>query len=316
MKSISIVIPCYHCEESIKELSEEILQTFEGTDTKWEAILVNDGSTDTTWEKISKLAKKYDWVTGINLSRNFGQHNALYAGILAAKNEFIITMDDDLQHSPADIIHLMTSIENEYDLVYAVPEQEQQGKFRNMASIATKYLLAKTLNIPRASDTSAFRIFDSQLIDAFKHHIGPFVDIDAILAWGTKKVGVVTIQFHKRKYGQSNYNVLSLISHTIKMIESYSQVPLRISSIMGIIFFLFGTILLIRVLSNYYIYGAVVEGFTFLAVIIIIFSGIQLFAIGVIGEYIGRLHQRSMGKPVFLVRQVINSNSKNQDSDI
>ncbi len=310
MKSISIVIPCYHCEASIKELAEEILQTFEGTDIKWEAILVNDGSTDKTWQEISQLAKKYNWVTGINLSRNFGQHNALYAGILATKNELIVTMDDDLQHSPADIIPLISTIEKNYDLVYATPEEEQHSKFRNIASVTTKYLLEKTLNIPRASDTSAFRIFNSQLIDVFKHHIGPFVDIDAILAWGTKRVGTITVQFRKRKYGQSNYSVLSLISHTIKMIESYSQVPLRISSMMGVIFFLFGMALLIRVLSNYYIYGGAVEGFTFLAVIIIIFSGIQLLAIGIIGEYIGRLHQRSMGKPIFLIREKIDS-SKN-----
>jgi undecaprenyl-phosphate 4-deoxy-4-formamido-L-arabinose transferase len=303
MKSLSIVIPCYNCSKSIEILLDEIESALEPDHLNWEVILVNDGSGDDTWPVIKALVDASPRIRGINLTRNFGQHNALCAGILASTGEYIITMDDDLQHPPAEIPHLMAEADRGFDLVYGVPAHEQHHWFRNIASVSTKYVLEKTLKVSLASDTSAFRIFSRQLLPGFENCAGPFVDVDAILAWGTQNIGTLNVAHRKRRHGRSNYSLSALISHTLKMIVSYSQIPLRISSMIGLVFLIFGALLLLYVMTSYLLYGSVVQGFTFIAVIVLIFSGAQLFAIGVLGEYIGRLNHRSMGQPIFMVRE-------------
>ncbi len=305
--SLSIVIPCYNSAGSITELLAEISEVMVQGKFIWEVILVNDGSVDSSWDEILQLTQVYPEVTGIDLARNFGQHNALFAGIMAAKNDFIVTMDDDLQHPAAEIPKLLDKAQSGYDLVYGTPEEDQHNRFRNFASWSMKRILEKSLDVHLASDTSAFRLFRKELISCFKSYVGPFVDIDAILFWGTRRIGTVTVVHRQRKYGDSNYNFFSLVAHTINMIASYSQVPLRISVMFGLLLLLFACILTLYVLGNYLVYDNILEGFTFLAVSILFFSGAQLLAIGIVGEYVGRLHHRSMGQPVFLIRETVSS---------
>ncbi|MCK5681069.1 glycosyltransferase family 2 protein [bacterium] len=301
--SLSIIIPCYNSAASIAELIDETTVAMQAHDLEWEAILVNDGSRDQTWNEIKKIAACNPRVKGINLARNFGQHNALFAGIMAAANEFVVTIDDDLQHPPAEIPKLLAEARKGYDLVYGIPQEDQHGHFRNLTSLGMKYILEKSLDVHLASDTSAFRLFRRDLREAFRSYIGPFVDIDAILFWGTQRVGTMTVDHRRRKYGDSNYSLTSLIGHTIKMVVSFSQVPLRISAMIGFLFLMFGSLLTLYVIANYFLYDSNIEGFTFITVIILLFSGAQLFAIGIVGEYVGRLHLRSMGQPVFMVRE-------------
>lgn len=304
---ISIVIPCYYSGPNLAELIGELHQTLPTLCGHYEIILVNDGSKDETWETISFLAQKSPYVKGLNLMRNFGQHNALFVGIQEAQYDYIITMDDDLQHPPSELHKLLAALDEGQDLVYGVPEKEQHGLWRNLASVITKKTLERTLNIHFASDTSAFRAFRQELSKIFTAQIGPFVDVDALLCWGTRNICAVKVRRDPRKYGTSNYTFRKLVMHAINMVTSFSILPLRLASMIGFFFTLFGLGTFGYVMFVYFYHGVTVQGFTFTASIISLFSGAQLFSIGILGEYLARVHYRSMGYPSALVRDTLTS---------
>ena len=158
------------------------------------------------------------------------------------------------------------------------------------------------MGVENAKNVSAFRVFRAELREAFKQYRGSFISIDVLLTWGTNRFTVVLVRHDDRKSGKSNYTFLKLFAHALNMITGFSVVPLQIASILGFTFALFGFFILIYVISNFLIYGSPVQGFPFLASIIAIFSGVQLLAIGIIGEYIARIHFRLMDRPQYLTK--------------
>jgi undecaprenyl-phosphate 4-deoxy-4-formamido-L-arabinose transferase len=301
--AISIVIPCYYSGPNLPELVSQLREVVPTLCDDYEILLVNDGSTDGTWQAIQALAGEHAVVRGFNLMRNFGQHSALFVGIQEAQFPYIVTMDDDLQHPPTEIHKLLACLEQGYDLVYGVPEKEQHGLWRNLASVVTKKTIEYTFNVHLASDTSAFRAFRKELTATFTPAIGPFVDIDALLCWGTRSITAATTRRDPRKYGESNYTFGKLVRHAINMVTAFSVLPLRFASMVGFLFTLFGLGTFSYVMWIYLQYGVAVQGFTFTASIISLFSGAQLFSIGILGEYLARIHYRSMQYPSAIVRQ-------------
>ena len=271
--------------------------------TSYEVILVNDCSPDRSWEIISQLAVTFPRIRGINLMRNYGQHNALLCGIRAARGDLIVTMDDDLQHQPEEIPRLLARLDEGFDVVYATPEREENGFWRAIASRITRLALRSAAGAEVARNVSAFRMFRTELRDAFAGYHAPFVSIDVLLTWATSCFGAVKVPFKPRFSGSSSYNFGKLVRHALDMMTGFSTLPLQVASIIGFGCTLFGIAVLIYVVTLYFLEGSI-PGFPFLASIIAIFSGAQLFALGVIGEYLARIHFRTMNRPVYVVRGV------------
>ena len=187
-------------------------------------------------------------------------------------------------------------------MVYGSPAHEQHGLWRNLASQITKIALQSSMGVDIARKVSALRAFRTELRDAFASYHSPYVSIDVLLTWATTRFTAVTVPHAERKYGTSNYTFRKLVTHAINMITGFSILPLQLASLTGFLFTLFGIFILVYVVGRYVLEGTPVEGFPFLASIIAIFSGAQLFAIGIIGEYLARIHFRTMDRPVYTIR--------------
>jgi undecaprenyl-phosphate 4-deoxy-4-formamido-L-arabinose transferase len=267
---------------------------------------VDDASRDESWRVIEELAEEHPWIRGFGLMRNYGQHNALLCGIRAAKHEIIVTMDDDLQHPPEEIPKMIEKLHEGYDVVYGTPQREQHGLWRDMASKITKWALQVAIGAEIAKDASAFRVFRTQVRNAFATFQSRFVCIDVLLTWGTTRFAAIAVRHDPRREGVSNYTLRKLIVHALNMMTGFSTMPLQIASLVGFAFTLFGLMILVYSVGRYFIQGGSVPGFTFLASTIAIFSGVQLFSLGIIGEYLARIYQRSMDRPVYTVRSAVN----------
>jgi len=302
-RSISVVTPVYNGEGSVAELCRRLGEVLPKVAVQHEIILVNDVSRDRSWEVISELSSRSQAVRGLNLMRNYGQHNALLCGIRAARYEVIVTMDDDLQHPPQEIPRLLARLEEGFDVVYGAPEEEQNGLMRALASHITRLALRTAVGSEVAKNVSAFRVFRTQLREAFAGYQTPFVSIDVLLTWATNRFAATKIPFQKRYCGGSNYTFTTLVRHALTMMTGFSTVPLQLASLIGFGCTLFGIGVFVYVVGRYLLEGSI-PGFPFLASIIAIFSGAQLFALGVIGEYLARIHFRTMNRPVYVVRGV------------
>lgn len=303
MHTCSIVIPVYNSEESLPHLVERLAAVLPAICQDYEIIFVNDASRDNSWEVIGQLIEQHDRVRGINLMRNYGQHNALLCGIRSAQYDLIITMDDDLQHPPEELHRLIDRLDEGYDVVYGTPEQEQHGLLRDMASQVTKLMLQNAMGVETARKVSALRAFRTQVRDGFVSYQGPYVSIDVLLTWGTTRFTAIVVRHDPRPYGVSNYTLRKLVTHTLNMMTGFSVLPLQLASWMGFGLAIFSVFVLIWVIGRFMIEGTPVEGFPFIASIIGIFSGAQLLALGIIGEYLARMHFRLMDKPSYVVRE-------------
>jgi undecaprenyl-phosphate 4-deoxy-4-formamido-L-arabinose transferase len=300
--SISAIVPVYMAKNFLLELYERLERVLSSLCTDFEIIFVEDCGGDGSWEIIEQIARKDSRVKGIKLSKNFGQHAAILCGIREAAFDTIVTLDDDLQHPPETIPSLIDKLSEGYDVVYGVPEKERHGFLRNIASRFTKLAMHTIMRVETARNVSAFRVFRTCLREAFRDFFSPFVSIDVLLTWGTNNFGSVKVPHNIRQGGTSGYSFSKLASHAMNMILGFSIIPLRIATIVGFFFTLFGICVLGYVLVKFLIVGSSVPGFPFLASVIAIFSGAQLFALGILGEYIGYIFYRTMRKPTYVVR--------------
>jgi glycosyltransferase involved in cell wall biosynthesis len=303
--SISVIVPVYNSENSLPELIARLAPVLSNLTDQFELIMVNDGSRDRSWEVVQELVVRYQWVRGINLMRNYGQHNALLCGIRNAQYAVIVTMDDDLQHPPEEVPRLLKKLDEGHDVVYGVPESDRHHWWRQWTSRTAKMLMAYSLGIPHVREISAFRAFRAQLREAFANYDNLFVSIDALLAWGTTHFTSVNVHHEKRLTGTSNYTFSKLFSHAFNIITGFSVLPLRIASWLGFLLVLFGLGVFIYVIGDYLMYGSPVAGFPFLTSIITIFSGAQLFVMGIFGEYMARIYFRTLGRPAASIREII-----------
>ncbi len=305
MDTLSIIIPVYNSENSLRPLMERLAPVLPTLASQYEVLLVNDGSRDQSWRVVTELSKQYPFIRAINMMRNYGQHNALLCGIRQANGEVIVTMDDDLQHPPEEIHKLLNKLDEGYDVVYGTPQHERHGFLRDLASQFTKLALQSAMGAQTARQVSAFRAFRTVVRQAFETYHAPFVSIDVLLTWGTTRFAAVVAREDARTIGVSNYTFRKLVTHALNMTTGFSVVPLQISSLMGIGLAGFSVIVLIYVLIRYLLQGTPVPGFPFLASIIGLFSGAQLLALGIMGEYLARMHARLQDRPTYVVREEI-----------
>lgn len=300
--TISVVIPVYNGALSLRALILEVAQVMTEIAEAFEVIFVEDDSKDNSWQVIEELAAEYPWIRGFKHMRNYGQHNALLQGIRQARYDLVVTMDDDLQHPPTEIIKLLNKLAEGYDAIYGTPQQERHGLMRDLASQVTKIALQSAMGVDVARNVSAFRIFRTALREAFASYESPFVSIDVLLTWGTTRFAAIPVRHEARRLGVSNYTLRKLIIHALNMMTGFSTLPLQVASLLGFTLTLFGILILLYVFGRL-LFEQSIPGFPFLASIIAIFSGAQLFALGIIGEYLARMHVRIMGRPSSIVRE-------------
>jgi undecaprenyl-phosphate 4-deoxy-4-formamido-L-arabinose transferase len=301
-ESISVVIPVYKGGGTLPGVIDRLLPVLRNMGTPYEVVLVNDGSPDDSWKTIQSLTARHPEIRGIDLMRNYGQHNALLCGIRATRNDIIVTIDDDGQQPPEEIPRLLTKLAEGYDVVYGKPDRAQQGILRNISSRIAKAALATATGGDVAPMVSAFRAFRKTVKPAFEEYRSPLLSIDVLLTWATTSFAAIDVPRTRRESGASNYRFRSLVRHTMNVMTGYSLIPLQLATLVGFAFTLFGIAVLAYVLGRFLISGTTVAGFPFLASIIAIFSGAQLFALGILGEYLGRMHMRTMDRPAYIVR--------------
>jgi undecaprenyl-phosphate 4-deoxy-4-formamido-L-arabinose transferase len=305
--NISVVVPVFNGSSSLPELVSRLQPVLQRLCQKYELILVDDGSEDGSWETITQLAVEHTWVRGIELMRNYGQHNAVLCGIRAAKHEITVTLDDDLQHPPEEIPKLVQKLAEGYDVVYGIPEKKQHGIWRNFASLVTRWTMRLTLGSRVPSEFSAFRALRTQAREAFRQYHSPFVSIEVLLTWASTHFVSIKVRHDARQFGTSTYTFRKLLGYVPLLITGYTGLPLRFASLAGFAFTIFGFLVLVYVVGRYFILGGSLPGFPFLASTIAIFSGVQLFALGVIGEYLAQMHFRTMDRPIYTIRRTTRS---------
>jgi undecaprenyl-phosphate 4-deoxy-4-formamido-L-arabinose transferase len=261
-----------------------------------------------SWAVIEQLAAQYPWVRGINMMRNYGQHNALLCGVREAQYEVVVTMDDDLQHPPEEIPTLLAKLAEGYDVVYGAPRVLPHSSWRNVMSLLIKRLLTWVMGVRTFQEVSAFRAFRTPLREAFASYRDPSVLLDVLLSWGTTRFVSVPVDHAPRMVGKSNYDLRRLVNLALLVLTGFSTAPLRLASYIGFGFTLFGLLVFAYVVIQYLLVGSV-PGFPFLASIISLFSGAQLFALGILGEYLSRIFSRSMDRPAYVVREVTSGRS-------
>lgn len=315
---LSVVIPVFNCSATLPELWQRLQAVLATLGLDYEVIFINDASTDNTWETVVALTHGHPQLRGLNFMRNSGQHNAVLAGIRAARYEYCVTMDDDLQHPPEEIPKLLATLREGYDVVYGRPEFYNHGIFKAVATQVTKLMLQKAMGTRGATNIGPFRILRTHLRDAFADYRAYFVSIDALLTWGTSRFGVVKVRHDQRKAGRSTYTLRMLILHTANMMTGFSVFPLQLASVMGVLLAGFGALLFVWVMVKYFFFydpNQLPVGFTFMASAVAIFSGAQLLALGIIGEYVARMYTRVMDRPSYLIRSAVGTTDAPPKSD-
>ncbi len=298
---VSVVVPVYRAEQTLHPLRERLTAVLERLGVEFELILVEDCGGDGSWRIIEALAREDSRVRGFRLPRNYGQHNALLCGIRAARGDVIVTLDDDLQNPPEEIPGLLEKLAEGYDVVYGTPDRMRHGVLRGLASRVTRFALQHAMGANTATMVSPFRAFRAEVRRSFERYRSPFVAIDVLLTWGTTRFAALRVRHDERAAGPSGYTIPKLVDLAINMMVGFSTLPLRIASVIGFSFTLLGIALLAFVVLRYFISGSPVPGFTFLASMIALFAGAQLFALGIVGEYLARMHLRTMGRPPYVV---------------
>lgn len=303
---VSVVIPCYNSEQTIGKIVEMTLEVFKGLDGyEAEFVLVNDNSRDGTYEEIKRLARENRCVRGINLMRNFGQHNALMCALNYAEGDLILGMDDDLQTHPSQIPPIINKQKEGYDVVYGIYEKRLNSRKKNLSSWFNKVTSRVLIGRPKEIQSSNFWLITRAVRDEvikYKNY-NPYVD--CLFYRTSHNVGNVVIEHHKREVGSSNYTFFKLVKLWMAYFN-YSVIPLRIASFIGCVSSLIGFIAAIVTVIRKLLDPSILVGWSSVVCLLLIFFGIVLLVLGVIGEYIGEIVLSMSNTPQFIVRDTVN----------
>ena len=308
---ISIVIPVYGSEAILPELTKQLDEAMRAESWDYEVIYVCDHSPDDSWSVIVSLAEEFDTVRGILLRVNAGQHNAVMAGLSEARGAVIVTMDDDLQHSPADIPRLVSEVlDGGFDVAYAVFPDRKHPLWKVFGSAANDAIAERLIRKPRNLYLAPFRAFSAAIKDELVAYHGPYVYLDGIILRVTRHITAVSVTHHPRFSGRSRYGLRKSISLLLKMATNFSITPLRVTSVVGIVTAGLGFLLALFFIFQRLTGEVVLEGWSSLMVAILVVGGVNLVAIGVLGEYLGRVLLTINGQPQYVVAARIGTSSR------
>ena len=300
----SVVIPVYNSEASIDQVVEEVLAE---VSYEVEIVLVNDCSKDESEKKCKALCEKFNQVKFLNLSKNFGQHNAIMAGLSVVDGDLIVCMDDDLQTPPQEVNKLIdTLIEQDYDVVYGNYGEKKHSVFRNWGSSLNDKMANYMLGKPKEIQITSFFAMRRYIAEEIKNYRYSFPYLGGLIFRTTNKIGKVDVHHESRKEGTSNYNFKKLIGLWFNGFINFSVTPLRLTSLIGTVFSGAGFLYLIVIIIKKLMDPGIAMGWTSIMATVIFFGGIQLISIGLIGEYIGRLYLNINEKPQYVIRETYN----------
>ena len=301
---ISVIVPVYNGENTIKRLVDELVRIL--TRDGLEIVLINDGSRDKSHEACVSIFEKYrNIVKYIDLARNFGEHNAVMAGLNYSTGDYAVIIDDDFQNPPEEIEKLTdTAIKEKRDAVYSYYDKKYHSVFRNLGSAFNNTIATFLLNKPRNLYLSSFKCINRFMINEILKYRGPFPYIDGLILRSTHNIGTVCVRHDKMQKEKSGYTLKKLISLWLNMFVNFSIVPLRISTVLGLFFSIAGGMFSVYSIIDKILRPDIPMGITSIFVAVLIFSGIQLLMLGLIGEYLGKLFLTDNQTPQYLVRDV------------
>lgn len=302
--SLSLVIPVYGSEPVLPELVRRLQAMFDQQarpSDDYELILVCDCSPDRSWAVIRSLAQQYPWVRGILLRMNAGQHNALMAGFSQARGRVIVTMDDDLQHAPEDIPLLLAELAQGRDVVYARFKSRKHAGWKVAGSRLNDLVASYLMKKPKGLYLSPFRAMTADIRADILRYQGPYVYVDGLILSVTRNIGTVDVDHHERYAGDSGYSLRKSISLWLKMATNFSILPLRITSFVGLCFAGLGFVLALVLIIQKLTLDRMPIGWSSLIVTVLIVGGVQLLALGMLGEYLGRVLLILNSRPQYVV---------------
>jgi glycosyltransferase involved in cell wall biosynthesis len=308
-RSVSVVIPAYNSESILEELAQQMSKVIasESNSFEYEVVIINDRSSDNTWGKLQEVVGKYDWLRIVNLRKNSGQHNALFAGLRMTRSDIVILMDDDLQHKPKDIPILIEELlRSGADVCYAKFQEKKHAQWKVIGSKFNDWTAEKLIGKPKGIALSSFKAINRDVVDELVKYVGPYPYVDAILMSITDRVVNINISHNKRLYGKGNYNITSSLLLWSKMAMNYSIVSLRAATLLGILFSFLAltSAMILAVIKIYGIVDIEITGWTSTIIVILLVGGVQLLALGIIGEYLGRTYVHLNGKPQYLIKEI------------
>lgn len=305
---LSIVIPVYGSAPILRQLADRLEETLDGEygAGRFEVVLVHDCGPDDAWSVIEELARSRPWLRAMDLRMNAGQHNAIMAGLAQASGEIVVTMDDDLQHSPSDVPRLVAALEAGSDVCYAQFRDRKHAWWKLAGSRFNDIVAQRLLKKPKGLYLSPFRAFTRDIRNEVLRYEGPYVYIDGLIIQATRKIATVEVEHHARGDGRSGYSLGKSISLWLKMATSFSVAPLRLASLLGLLVSGFAFVLMAVVVTMKLLGSGLAVGWASLMVSVLFLGGIQLVALGAIGEYVGRVLLTLNRKPQYLVRSVLN----------
>jgi undecaprenyl-phosphate 4-deoxy-4-formamido-L-arabinose transferase len=302
---LSIVVPVYNSAQLVPELVRRIADALAGHKAiaSYEVILVNDCSRDASWQAIAQACERHAAVRGVDLRANAGQHNAIMAGLRAASGEVIVVMDDDLQHAPEDIGKLHARILEGHDLCYAAFRDPKHARWKVLGSAFRDLTARALLGVPRGIRISSFKAMRAAIAQEVVRYAGPFPYVDGFALMATRSVANVELEHHARPDGRSNYGLRESIFLWTKVAMNFSVLPLRLASWLGFGFAALGFLFAAYLVFQQLMFDRIpVPGWASLVVVILIVGGVQLLALGAIGEYLGRAYLHLNGKPQYVVK--------------
>lgn len=304
MPGLSLVIPVYNAERTIASLCQTLISLYANA-YRLEIILINDGSRDNSHSLCLELHRAHpDIVTYLRLSRNFGEHSAVMAGLNHVNGDYCVIMDDDFQNPPEEVSRLIVELDKGYDVVYSSYPLKKDSIFRNFGSRLNNRMANYVLHKPEDLYLSSFKAMNRFLVDEVVKYTGPDPYLDAIILRTTANIGTVSIRHDKRRFGRSGYTLKKLVSLWGNMVVSYSLIPLRIIGVIGLLMTVVGV-----VMGGMTLFDAILphredpNDYEKLTSVIAFFRGFQLLAISIVGEYVGRIYMALNSDPQFVVRE-------------
>ena len=302
---LSVVVPVYRSAEGLPLLLERLRQDLSKSFSSWEAVLVNDGSPDDSWQILEGLVGRYPFLVAVDLRRNRGQDNALMAGLRLSRGEVVVIMDDDLQHDPRDVPRLVARVREGWDVCFADFGSKQQAWWKNLGSAFNGWVARAVIDKPRDVYLSPFKAVSRGVVDEVIRYDGPYPYVDGLILSVTSRFARIDATHHARSVGSSNYDLVRSVAVWLKLATGFSVRPLRLASFAGLgtslLAFLFGLFLIVR----WFLVHGEVEGWTSILVVVSFLGGLQLFGVGIVGEYVGRAYLNINRKPQYTVRKIL-----------
>ncbi len=303
---ISVIIPVFNEEENLRELGERLLSTLTALGRPFEIIFVDDGSTDQSWQLLSRLHQEHPkQVRALQFHRNFGQHQAIFAGFQAARGEIMVTLDADLQNPPEEIPRLVAKIEEGYDTVGGWRENRQDSFLRKLPSLVVNYVMSRVTGVKLRDYGCMLRAYRREVVDSINQCQESSSFIPALANLFSHRVVEIPVGHAERERGKSKYSLLKLLRLNVDFMTGFSNFPIHVVGILGICIALlgmgFGAFLFLRRL----LLGPEVEGVFTLFAILFVFVGLNTFALALVGEYVGRIYREVRGRPRFVIRQTL-----------